>query len=199
MIFKVGPWAYRVRITEEPLVNDQGQEVAGLRDWEASTLWIAAKIPAQKRLAVLIHELKHAWQLEFGRPSDDEGDANQSASFFVDVQRQLDRQGGESALMRLALDGTVDQTSDVEAATEPRAAQCPTCHGLLNNPIRTGQPRFEFPHSRLVVQREADCEFCGHAVSWMEAATSRGQPIGLIMGEPTIQTSSGAARVRQVV
>lgn len=100
MIFTVGPWTYRTRIVHR-LMDDTGDKKAGLFEWMTRTIWIAADVPADRRLAVLIHELRHAWQFDFGRPKSDEDDANQAASFCIDVMRQLADQGGEAALMQM--------------------------------------------------------------------------------------------------
>lgn len=189
MQFRVGPWVYRVRVMEG-LTDENGKPAAGLCDWQNRTIWLAYEIPARRRLSVLLHELKHAWQLELGTPTDREGDANHAASFAADCWRQLDRQGGEPALMRLSPDGVIDHSADVDSPADPRAAQCPACGGLLNLPIRTGHAEFDAQRSRLIAWRAADCEFCGHLVSWKEAVTSAGVPTGQVIGEPTTSRAS---------
>jgi hypothetical protein len=184
MRFRVGPWVYRVKIVEGLQLN--GERVAGLCEWLTRTISIGAHVPVRQRLPVLLHELAHAYREAFGRAaaSDDESHCDQAASFAADCWRQLERQGGEDALMRLRPDGVVDRAADVEEPGEPRAAQCPTCGGLLDMPIRTGPAEFDPARNRLVCRRGANCEFCGKTVTWRETVTSRGVPTGTVIGEP---------------
>lgn len=180
MIFKVGPWTYRVKLTER--LN--GGKDAGQFDWKAQTLWIAANMPPHRRLATLLHELRHAWQTDMGRTASDEDDANQVASFTADVMAQLMRQGGEPALRRMTLEGIVDLGADVGMAAEPRHPGCPVCGGYLEAPIRTDPAKFSAAYNRLLASKSAVCAFCDHTVSWQETVTSAGLPTGSVIGKP---------------
>jgi len=184
MKFRVGPHLYRVRIARK--LSDGAGPAFGLWDFENQAIWLDGEMPVRRRWHVLLHELKHAWRHAMGRPDDDEGDANQSASFAADVLRQLANQGGEMALMRLTEDGVVDHTAVAEEPGEPRAAQCPACNGLLNFPIRTAPAQFDPKWNRLVATRAADCDYCSRMVSWTEAVTTTGIPTGVVLSGPLL-------------
>jgi hypothetical protein len=186
MRFMVGPWAYRVRMMNG-LKDGMGNPAQGLCDGIGRNIWIDAGAPLRHRLTVLIHELRHAWHFEMGKPGDNESDVNQTSSFTVDVWRQLERQGGETALMRLTEEGLVDHAGDDESPGDPRTAQCPQCSGPLDLPIRTGSPEFHPRHAKMVAERFADCEFCNHTVTWMEVVTNAGVPTGRVISDPEIR------------
>jgi Zn-dependent peptidase ImmA (M78 family) len=66
MQFRVGPWVYRVRITENRLYDENGAELAGLFVWRDREILISNAVPVRQRLDVLVHELRHAWREHFG-------------------------------------------------------------------------------------------------------------------------------------
>lgn len=132
MKFKVGPWIYRVRISEKTLQDECDGEMAGLCDWKNKTIWLSCDLPAMNRLPTLLHELRHAWDNEFGRAASPEDACNQAASFTADVWRQLAMQGGELALVRLTagLKAPPCQGSD-QYVGESYAVSCPRCGTML--------------------------------------------------------------------
>ncbi len=102
MRFRVGPYAYRVRVTEEPPVDDAtGGTLLGKAVLHGREILIWAGVAAEQRLEVLLHELTHCWLFQFPRPANEE----EAASFFAAVteqtMRDLDEQGGVPALVRL--------------------------------------------------------------------------------------------------
>jgi hypothetical protein len=189
MIFHVAHAAFRVRITDESLQDDQGKEAAELIDWPNHIVWISSKMPVQRRLHALFHGLRHAWQMTLGIAADAESDADQSASYAIASWRELERQGGEAALMRLQSDGVIDQGAHLEHPAEIRQPQCGVCGGFLEVPIRVGQPRFDSPNARMAVDCEGDCEFCGHTVTWREAATTKGVRTGHVIAEQRVKAA----------
>jgi hypothetical protein len=101
MRFSVGPWIYDVMIHDGPLFCEDGGRAIALYIWDLRALLITSEIGIYRRTEVLIHELRHAWQLHFGMPRDDEEDANSAASFTIDFHRQFCRQGGEGVLCKM--------------------------------------------------------------------------------------------------
>jgi hypothetical protein len=190
MKFNVGPWVYRVRIATEKLSDVDGHPAAALCLWDERAVLISDKIPAKTRVDVLAHELRHAWQNHLGRPGagDDEGDANNASSFSVDFMRQLARQGGEAALMRLTPDGIVDSSEGPhDLAAEVGGAQCAGCGGGFS-PVQivTEPAAFNTPTGSMHIIRSLYCDFCGHVQRWAEGATSLGAPNGQILGSPRL-------------
>lgn len=192
MKFTIAHSGFLVRITDEVLRDDQGKEAAELFDWPHQTIWISSRMPVQRRLHSLFHSIRHGWQMTLGTAADAESDADQAASYAISTWKDLERQGGEAALMRMMPDGVVDQGADIDLAIEPRAAQCPQCNGLLSMPIRTSTPKLDPRYSRLIVWRSGDCDFCSHIVAWREGATTKGVPTGTVIGEPEIRAGGHA-------
>lgn len=101
MRFIVGGTRYCVCIPDEPLANAGGNPVNGLWEWSTRTIWLSGDTDPANRLEVLLHELWHAWRHHYGKPVDEEAECNNAAAFFLEITRQLARQGGEAALRRM--------------------------------------------------------------------------------------------------
>lgn len=179
MRFRVGPWVYRVRCVE---LDDR----AGQVDFDRHEILIDDRQRLQARLATLIHELRHAWDRELGRPQWDEDRCNNAASFTADVMRQLAMQGGVAALARMGTPLDVPMTNI--------GAECAAC-GTRYAPhqIHAEPPRFDDAADCLAVDRWLDCEFCGHIQRWTETATVTGSPSGRVVVGPTFHRSIPAS------
>lgn len=149
-------------------------------------------MPVSQRHETLLHELSHAWQRHFGTISSAEDEANRTAAFAIDVQRQLLAQGGDLALMRLGPDGTIDNGSTV-AATSQVGAQCGVCSTSFS-PSQVANETAEYQDGRTVVRRSCWCDFCGHVMRWVETATSRGFPAGAVVSGPEYLRGPAANR-----
>ncbi len=182
MFFRVGPYRYRVRISDQPLRDDRGEECAGLWEWETRTVWLSGTLALGQRHETLLHELSHAWQRHFGTVASAEDEANRAAAFAIDVQRQLLAQGGDLALMRLCSDGSIDNAQAL-AATIHVGAQCGVCSTAFA-PSQIANEQAEYQDGRPVVRRSCWCEFCGHVMRWMETATAQGFPAGAVVAGP---------------
>lgn len=101
MTFPIGPNVYRVVISQGKLRYEDGEEVCGLFCWVDHAVYLCGVMDPARRLEVLFHELRHAWRHHFGKVFTDEDDANNAASFVLMCHRELLRQGGERALMRM--------------------------------------------------------------------------------------------------
>ena len=186
MQFKVTSWTVPVKITEGRLFDSQGGEQAGLFVNEESTIYISGAIPPRRRLHVLLHELRHAWEEFLGLPVGGEAEKDNVASFTADVMRQLKAQGGEAALMRLRPDGVVDDSAG--PATLPPArfgAECCGCGGVFPaSHIVTEPSAFNVHLDEQTVERKLYCDHCGHVQKWVELATPMGRPTGVVVQAP---------------
>jgi hypothetical protein len=182
MFFRVGPYRYRVRISEGQLRDENGDDCAGLWEWETRTVWLSSTLSVSHRHETLLHELSHAWQRHFGTISSAEDEANRTAAFAIDVQRQLSAQGGDLALMRLGSDGIIDNGA-VVAVTSQVGAQCGVCSTSFS-PSQVVSETAEQLEGRAVVRRSCWCDFCGHVIRWVETATSQGFPAGAVVSGP---------------
>jgi|GEM_PF-4348575 len=94
IIFNVGPWEYSLKIARK-LVNDKNEPLMGRCDLHTMIVYVAADIPPQGRLNVVLHELRHAWRFHFPAPRTDEEEADFSATItaaaYRDIRRQRDR------------------------------------------------------------------------------------------------------------
>ena len=100
MQFRVDPFDFTVTIPAHPLKH-HGERVEGLVDEQGRSIHICRSVPPEQRLHVLAHELRHLWQWFYGTPHDAEGDANAVATFTCSLIHQLNRQGGEAALIAM--------------------------------------------------------------------------------------------------
>lgn len=194
MRFKIGSWRYRCAIAMERIFGEDGRELAGRCDWKHGLIEISPNIPLAKRLDVLLHELRHAWQFHLGRPITDEDDANNASSFTAWAMTELERQGGVAALMRMTPAGTLEPTPEaqveIEQVTIPSyAAQCGVCRSMYGAAsVVTEQPIFDEGAMRQVVRRVLYCDSCNHIQIWFEGATTAGKPNGTPIGEPVWRT-----------
>ena len=195
MRFHVGPWVYRVRITENRLYDENGAELAGLFVWRDREILISNAVPVRQRLDVLVHELRHAWREHFGAGENIEGECNNVASFTASIMRQLLRQGGEPTLMRLDCNGMVNHAAKLNIASERLGAECMVC-GRRFSPIQVSceTAQFDTAAGRLAVARWLFCDFCGHVQRWHELATTSGLPTGEVLDAPELLKGKAAQR-----
>jgi hypothetical protein len=197
MRFHIGPWEYAVEITEEKLVDDEGAECVGLCVWMDNRIQISAGIPRQRRLDVLLHELRHAWRHHLGRSIDDEDDANNAASFTKMCIEELVSQGGEKALMAMEPGEAVgdcrpqdpqDCPPQVSIQTWASGApgggfSCAFCQRPFSpGEIITERERFDEKSGKLIVPRAVYCDGCDHVLEWHEGAMFDGSPNGQAIG-----------------
>lgn len=195
MRFRVGPWIYRVRITDGPLHNEHGEECRGLCVYASREILISGLLPPRQRIDTLMHELRHAWRHHFGAPADEESDCNNAASFAVEMMRQLQKQGGEPALMRLTARGIGEEGAAApDYAGRHTPAQCARCCTQFNPvAIVTGPAKFDDERGAFFVTRSLYCDYCSHVQVWQEVATQSGQPTGQVAAEPNFLKGEEAA------
>lgn len=185
MRFRVGPWVYRIVISDGQLLDEQGAAREGLCVWSDRTIWISGALALEQRVEVLFHELAHAWEHHFGTPADAEGMANQSSSFATDVWNQLQRQGGAWMLARLKADGVA--VADGGTPNTSYAVSCGQCGTMVAiGSVRTSPAMFDAQLACPVVHREFTCEHCDTVQSWTEGITPGGKPNGVVLNGPTI-------------
>lgn len=194
MLFDVGPWKYRVLIHPTNLFGDDGQEVAGLCVWIDHEIIISGVIPRERRLAVLLHELKHAWVFTFGDPADTEADAQQSAAFTAMFHKSFPEQGGESALMAMepvtedspppAQPAQGSSTLTWAQASPDGGTECGCCGRRFSaGEIATEPAKFVPLTGKTLVQRGVYCEGCNYVQIWNEGVLLDMSPSGAIVGK----------------
>ena len=99
--FHVGPYTYRVTISSEELADEHGTRAVGLTEPGPRRVRIAASIPRDDRLQVLLHELYHCWLHHVPAPRTEEEAAELHATVTLAALKDLDAQGGMAALEAL--------------------------------------------------------------------------------------------------
>lgn len=122
MKFRVGCYAYTVRITDDQLVDDDGAELAGRAIWNRREILIAGCVPASQRLEVLLHEIKHCWLKHVPWPRSEEDLCNLTAMVAESVMEDLDQQGGVRALMQLKPPAMFTEPEPTEPIEAPPVA-----------------------------------------------------------------------------
>lgn len=179
MRFKVGPWVFRVSISTGPITHT-GEEVMGLCFPDDRKILISHKVPAGGRMAVLLHELTHAWCFSGSQPSDLEGWCDLNAMIFTQALRDLRAQGGEPAIERLQPGETLSPTTSRLNLTTAR--YCHACTGTVG----IASVVIEQTDKPGIVQMTIYCPHCDHLQRWREVSTEDGQPSGMMVGTPRI-------------
>lgn len=197
MKFRVGPHHYRVKLHDPeqgPLADESGDAVVSLFSWRARTITIDGGLPLAQRFDALLSALSRAYDDHFGRPGTADGQANRNATFAIDVQKQLEQQGGLWALGQLQPDGTHEAQLEDDVPNTAYAVQCPCCSGkIASGDVSTSPPRLDLAVAHQVVDRSAACDFCGIRIEWVEAATTSGKPNGKIVEGPQVKSGGGVA------
>ncbi len=120
MRFRVGPYTYRVRVTDGPIVFD-GRACRGLAVHVDREILIAPDVDPSQREEVLRHEVRHAWAFHFPQPSNVEEDCQLYAAIGIAFQDDYEQGGGRNALLLMkpfATPTAPDEETFMPAETE---------------------------------------------------------------------------------
>lgn len=101
MTFRVGGWTYRVKVADEPMVDDVGLPSPSLHCWSEFTIWLCPTMPLEQRTEALMYELGNAWMHHMPLPERREERTAWLATFICDVWQQFSEQGGRTTFMQL--------------------------------------------------------------------------------------------------
>lgn len=99
MKFHVGPFVYQLLVQHAPILNDHGESCLGLARYLERQILIAAKAPAERRIEILAHELRHAWGFHVPPPANEEQESQLLAMISHAMAVDLQAQGGLDALL----------------------------------------------------------------------------------------------------
>jgi hypothetical protein len=213
MIFHIGPWAYRVRITEEPITDSDGRELSGKAVREDQEILVAGekRLPRKQRLNTVLHEVRHAWLFHFPKPRTEEEDCEFSAAVMAQAHQDLNEQGGAESLEAMNPPSVLDEIrakapivrasqleqhrkaplTYVDQIEAPRnrssghRAQCGVCELVVGGgSIVNGKPRFDLAAGGFVIERWMYCPHCDHIQKWTEGADLEGRPNGAVVADP---------------
>lgn len=211
MKFRVGPWIYRVRVMDVPIVEN-GVELLGQAVMQYREIRVSPVVAADHRFNVVLHELKHAWLFHFPQPRTDEEQCNLSAAIMASMYEDLNNQGGVVALENMTPDlppgaderrrlvpVEMDLFGESQRFAPPQCvqpwetlatssgdrAQCRDC-GLIvaGGSIVSGDAKWDDNAAGVVIVRTLYCPHCDHLQEWTEGANLKGKPNGSVVGEP---------------
>lgn len=217
MRFRIAGWVYSVRITDEPIYDDDGRLLNGRADADSREILISAAVPAHLREEVLAHEIRHAWAFHTDGETPDEKESNLFASITRQYIDDLATQGGLSALKRMRAASSPPPNADPEPVFVPEEeggdgtspayyvhpndtvarpsglrAQCGKCaRTIAAGCVATAPAKWQAAHGGAVCRRQLYCPHCHHVQSWMEGCDLQGHPNGSVIGEP--EYAGGAA------
>jgi hypothetical protein len=99
--FHVGPYVYRLVITDRSLFNAEGDELEGVAVEGRRLLILSFIVEPERREEVALHELIHAWAFHVPTPRTEEERCQLHAMIGEQFRRDLEAQGGREALMQL--------------------------------------------------------------------------------------------------
>jgi len=179
-MFRVGAAKWTLGISEGPIIVG-GAECDGACDEKGHRLKICHRLPPEKRLHVLLHELAHAQIYATGYPSDVESVCDFAATVGEIAIRDLTACGGEEMLKRLG-PGEVLKGSNGRIGSL-RMRTCGQCQGT----VAPSDVKYEADGEGAVLVM-AYCDHCGISVKWHERMTFGGAPSGEVLGEPVIES-----------
>lgn len=195
MRFSIGDRAYTVHISPRPIYLD-GHECDGRIDPDAGRIMLDGQLPRHDRRRVLLHELRHAWVIEYGRAGDDEADADDAAAFSDWAHGAYQAQGGDRALEAMEPDAA-PPSGQLTGAILCSTRICGSCAApVAVGSIANGEPTWTPALGAWAMSRGMECEACGRVTTWAEVCTEDGMPLGTTLAhpKPRVLTSSEAGR-----
>lgn len=195
MFFNVGPYRYRLAISDRPIYDAEGNQLEGLAVEQRRLLIVSYRVEPDRREEVALHELGHAWLFHFPTPRTDE----ERCQFFAATARQfrmdLEEQGGAEAMLQMAPERVPHLSRGVPSSAQP--IKLPESFGLTDRvvcgccgaeimcgEIRHAEPRQHEYTGQWQVERWADCEACGTLQVWLEYCAPDGRPTGTFVSVP---------------
>lgn len=191
MHFDVGPYPYRVDITDGQLHDPEGRPADALIHGDRGLIQIAGTVAPGQRTRKLLHELAHAYCWHFPPPIPGGEEWCDWFSTVTDaIIGQLMRQGGPAALMALELDTFLNFKPDAftgslaDSGTE-RMLSCAMCQQrIAPGSVLITRPTAHPSNAAPIVGLAFYCPFCDHVQHWTEFVNAAGRPTGVCALEP---------------
>ncbi|MBV8780180.1 MAG: hypothetical protein JO353_02175 [Phycisphaerae bacterium] len=170
-------------------------------------IWLSFTTDKAARIAVILHELRHAWERHVGVPRDAETECQLTASIGEQFRQDIDANGGDDCIMRLRAEPWPYTREEDDQPTkqlrrptkndrhyEPQEYRsCPRCEAsMAAGSIEHGIIEFYAPTKEYQIDRWMICETCGTLSTWREICTPDGQPLGRIVEIPRPRMLNGA-------
>jgi hypothetical protein len=165
----------------------------GIFDPDTDRILISDTVPRDRRRAVLLHELRHAWIELHGTPEpgseNDATDVGSFADYLIDAYQE---QGGDDCLeaMNPAAQRMVERAVKV---TVRDRVECKCGTVIMAGDVNNGEVEY-LPLTGLhYMQRWMDCEACGRLTVWREQCSEDGIALGAFL--PDIKVFTGRERL----
>lgn len=211
MRFHVGPWVYTTLISQDALWSTEGRELLGKVDFESRLILLSPVVQPDKRLDILLHEIRHAYAHHHPKPRTEEEECNFFSTIFAQVRKDLAEQGGEIALVRMEpcqlppLEPEPERVIVTEeeewrltppeyvhpnesvAESHGERVQCGVCClTIAGGSVITSEPRWSDRSAGTVCDRTVYCPHCHHLQDWVEGFDRvKNRPSGAVVGEPS--------------
>ena len=198
MRFHVGPYTYRLILSDGRLFDVHGDEKDGMAIEGPRLLLLSSALEPERRSEVAYHEYMHAWEFHVPTPRDEEERCNLGAMVRGQFQADLNAAGGEDALlaMKSTMVGDIGKFTGQPCKPLPTREiersdymTCGTCQAAIAcGEINHGQPVLHEPTRRHRIERWFACESCGAVQVWWEHCTEDGTPLGefVVVPKPKI-------------
>lgn len=187
MRFRVGPWRYAVKISNDEIFHD-GKKRMGLCIDDERLILISPNCKLRDRLRVLMHEISHAWLFACGTPTDAEGLCDLNSTIFATALHDFSIQGGVESLLRLTAGESPESKANTIALTNTR--YCAKCQDTVAGGSVICVRSSDDPR---MVSLTLYCAGCGHLQRWMESMTIGGFPSGQVVGSPVFERGDAVA------
>ena len=98
----VGPSVYTAKVVSGRLTDAAGNKLLGKAMNYGREIHIWSGVPANERLEILLHEVKHAWLFHVPRPATEEDSCKLFAMVAEQFWADLNRAGGRKTLLHLS-------------------------------------------------------------------------------------------------
>ena len=206
MQFHVGPYSYRLAISDREVFDAEGSRLEGCAVEGRRLLILSRVVEPERREEVALHELIHAWAFHVPTPRTEEERCQLHAMIAEQFRRDLESQGGREAMMQLQPQH-VPHLGRPAPAQNPRAAKevfgrpdrviCSRCDSeTMCGSVTNGEPELHAATGQLRMQRWFVCETCGTLTVWLERCTDDGTPLGEYIPNPPPRMMDGAEAAR---
>jgi len=202
MDFGVGPFTYRLAISDRSIFDAEGNELEGCAVEARRLLIISRIVEPERREEIALHEFTHAWGFHVPKPSDEEERCQLTALIAQQFAADLERAGGREALQRLPAQRVPHlgkparskaEQVDTEQSNRSDRRVCGGCGAeVMCGSVVNGDIELHGATNRTRMGRWMECEACGALQHWTEYCTADGIPLGEYVSNPPPRVLYGA-------
>jgi hypothetical protein len=202
--------SYSVSISPEKLFDEEGRVLDAVCRPRGRQILFAPDLAPEDRMRCLRHEFWHAWVNHNPRPVDEEAEAQMFAHVGEEFDIQLEQQGGNSELMKMAL-GPEEPADQIDPAKKSAMSSvigslvvkdrisCPVCGStVMCGGFMDDAPTLVADLKAYACRRGAFCDICTSVITWWENCSPEGRLAGSILTSPPPGILRGADAMQYV-